>query len=58
MTLSISRRCCFTLPGMVSGLLELDEFRKRFPNTAIAPVGQAMFLASLIQKFCRQSSAA
>ena len=35
----------YSMPGMVSGLLELDEFRKRFPNTAIAPVGQAMFLA-------------
>ena len=35
----------YSMPGMVSGLLGLDDFKKRFPNTVITPVGQAMFLA-------------
>ena len=35
----------YSMPGMVSSLLALDDFKKRFPNTVITPVGQAMFLA-------------
>ena len=35
----------YSMPGLISGLLKLDEFRNQYPTVCVVEVGESVFLA-------------
>ena len=41
----IKKVLMYSMPGLISGLLQLDQFRRSYPSVVIAEVGEGSFLA-------------
>ncbi|MBM4211913.1 MAG: alpha/beta fold hydrolase [Gammaproteobacteria bacterium] len=41
----IKKVLMYSMPGLISGLLKLDEFRNQYPTVCVVEVGESVFLA-------------
>ena len=47
----IKKVLMYSMPGLISGLLQLDQFRSSYPSVVISEVGEGSFLAPV---FCAE----